>query len=76
MRRPQLLQLGIINLVILILLVGTFGYSELAGISMGDGTYVIMQLTGLLNVITVVAVAVYVYYDEYMTTRPWEGDSD
>lgn len=72
MRRPQLLQLGIINFVFLILLLGTFGYSEFAGISMGGGTYVIMQLTGLLNVITIVGVAAYVYYDEYMTTRPWE----
>ena len=74
MRRPQLVQLGIINFVFLMLLLGTFGYSEFAGISIGDGTYVIMQLTALLNVTTVVTVAAYVYYDEYMTTRPWEGD--
>ncbi|WP_415380150.1 hypothetical protein [Halosimplex sp. TS25] len=72
MRRPKLLQLGTVNFIIITLLLGTFGYSEFAGISMGPGTYVIMQLTALLNVATIVGVAAYVYYDEHVTTRPWE----
>ena len=70
MRRPQLVQLGIINFVFLVLLLGTFGYSEFAGISMGDGTYVIMRSPRLLNLVVIVAVTVYVYDDEYMRMMP------
>ena len=70
MRRPQLLQFRIINSVYPLPLPVTFAYSEFAGMSIGDETYVIMRLPRLLNLVVIVAVTVYVYDDEYMRMMP------
>lgn len=70
----QLLQVGIVNFVFLLLLLGTYAYIEVSGISVDEMTFVVMQLTAFLNLAAIVCVAGAFYFIDTDPPRPWERD--